>query len=193
MEMETRVLPGAVEVRKTGDSMTLAGTGIQWGVLSADLGGFREKFAPNSITLDDDSRVVWQHDGRYVFGRQGAGTARFTMDESGAHYEADPPKAQWADDAVESIRRRDVYQNSFKFSVKEGGESWGRDSDGVMIRTVTSAHIYEMGPQTEPAYPTTTVAMRSLQAAIEAEARQKTPVPGAGVVDQLKATDRPID
>ncbi len=169
MEYEVRALPGTVEVRKKGESDTIAGTGIQWGVLSLDLGGFREKFAADSIELNDDSRVVWQHDNRFVFGRQGAGTASFTVDETGAHYEATPPDAQWARDAMASIRRGDVYQNSFKFSIKEGGESWGRDTDGVMIRTITGARIYEMGPQTEPAYPTTTVALRSLEAALAAE------------------------
>lgn len=169
MEMETRVLPGTVEVRKSDAGTTIEGTGIQWGVLSSDLGGFREKFEAGSVEFDDDARVIWQHDGKYVFGRVGAGTATFTADERGLHYTASPPDAQWAKDAVESIRRKDVYQNSFKFSVREDGETWGRDTDGVMIRTIRKARIYEQGPQTEPAYPTTTVAMRSLEAALAAE------------------------
>lgn len=188
MELETRALPGTVEIRKDGERRQVAGTGIQWNTLSSDLGGFREEFAPGSITIDDETRVVWQHDNRYVFGRKGAGTAVFTVDDTGAHFVADPPNAQWARDAMESIERGDVYQNSFKFSIPEprkDNQKWEK-RDGVMVRTVLKAHIYEMGPQTEPAYPTTTVALRSMEEALkETASEQPAAKVDPGVVEKL--------
>jgi len=162
--MERRVVTaGPVEVRADGDSgPTLMGIAVRFGSLSVDLGGFREEFEPGAFadTLStDDIRVVWQHDNSYVFGRVKAGTARLWEDEGALRYSATPPDAGWARDAMESIRRGDIDQNSFAFQAID--ERWER-RDEEMVRIVTRARLYEVGPQTTPAYPDTTVAVRSL-------------------------------
>jgi HK97 family phage prohead protease len=168
---EVRSLDGT-EVRAAGErAETLTGTALRYGSRSLDLGGFREEFAPGAFDASlesDDLRVLWQHDGRYVFGRVRSGTARIWSDEAGLHYEATPPNAQWARDAMESIRRGDVTCNSFAFRVEKGGERWERQG-GELVRTVTKARLYEVGPQTDPAYTDTTVAVRGMEAHLAAE------------------------
>ena len=166
--IERRNLHGLVELRAEGDEPTIVGTGVKFGVLSEDLGGFREIFEPGAFTdslRDDDPRVVWQHNGEFVFGRVRSGTAKIWEDDEGLHFRATPPDAQWAKDAIESIKRGDVDQNSFAFlALDERFEV----QDGENVRIVSKAHLREVGPQTFPANPDTTVAVRSLEAAREA-------------------------
>lgn len=169
---EFRSIPA--EVRMEADGAVLRGEAVRFGSLSGDLGGFREEFAAGAFDegMDGDLRVLWQHDSRYVFGRTSAGTARFRSDLDALRYEADPPNAQWARDAMESIRRGDVTQSSFAFRVRDGGETWVR-REGELVRIVTSAQLLEAGPQTFPAYEDTAVAVRSMKAHLAAAAPQE--------------------
>lgn len=164
---ETRALPVA-EVRVSQDAEgrpVLEGYAVLWDSWSEDLGGFRERFVRGAFSRSleaDDIRVIWQHNPEYVFGRNRAGTAELQEDDRGLRYRVVVPDTQWARDALESIRRGDVTQNSFMFSVPKGGDEW-EIKDGMSYRTVKMARLYEVGPQTFPAYPDTSVAVRSLQ------------------------------
>ena len=164
---ETRALPVA-EVRVSQDAEgrpVLEGYAVLWESWSEDLGGFRERFVRGAFSRsieEDDVRVIWQHNPEYVFGRNTAGTAELEEDDRGLRYRVVAPDTQWARDALESIRRGDVTQNSFMFSVPQGGDEW-EIKDGMSYRTVREARLFEVGPQTFPAYPDTSVAVRSLQ------------------------------
>lgn len=162
-KMETRRLE-EIRVAKGEKGDVIEGYAVKWDSPSRDLGGFVEEFERGAFTetiIEDDIRVQWQHDPRYVFGRMKAGTAEVWEDDVGLGFRAYPPDAQWARDAIESIRRGDVDQNSFKFGVKPNGERWSH-RDGMRIRTIVSAYLREVGPQTEPAYEDTEVALRSM-------------------------------
>lgn len=165
MEIEVRTILGEVRAGD-GDNPVLRGSSITYGHLSEDLGGFREKFAPGTfdgLLEHPDLRVVNQHDNTYVFGRVGAGTARYRVHEGRVLYEADPPDAQWARDAMASIRRGDIYQSSFAFRVAKGGDDYEK-VDGEIIRTVYAvSEFLESGPQTTPAYRTTSTVVRALE------------------------------
>lgn len=165
--IEKRNLYGLVTCRANGlkSDREIVGTGVKFGVLSEDLGGFREVFEPNSFAdslRDDDPRVVWQHDGKFVFGRVRSGTAKIWEDDVGLQYSAKPPDATWSDDAIVSIKRGDVDQNSFAFVALD--ERW-EVQDGENVRIVSKAHLREVGPQTFPANLDTSVAVRSLASA----------------------------
>ena len=168
--IEHRSLDGTVTADKE-----VVGTALRYNSWSRDLGGFRERFAPGAFAeslAQDDTRVVWQHDNKYVFGRVQAKTATIYEDADGLHYRATPPDAQWAKDATESIRRGDVTQNSFSFSIPEPrdkNQHWEK-RDGMVWRTVLKGSLNEVGPQTNPAYTDTTVAMRSMEEALKAPA-----------------------
>jgi HK97 family phage prohead protease len=167
--IERRAIADA-EARAKSDDGKVAGTGVFFNSWSADLGGMRERFLPGAFDQsirEDDIRVQWQHSSQHVLGRVRAGTARVWADERGLHYEADPPDAQWARDAVESIRRGDVDQNSFAFFLERDDDQEWEERDGLFWRTIRRARLREVGPQTDPAYPDTTVAMRSIPQVVE--------------------------
>lgn len=149
------------ETRSEGER--LEGVALRFGARSVEIPGFREPFyeefeagAFDASLSEDDIRVLWQHDPSCVLGRVKAGTARVWADTEALRYTATPPDAQWAHDAMESIRRGDVDQNSFAFRVEAGGERWER-RDGKVYRTVSAARLFEVGPQTMPAYEDTSV------------------------------------
>ena len=171
--IERRDLHG--EVRAAGDEEEgkLAGIALKFGSPSVEMGGWREEFMPDAFdeSLEsDDIRVIWQHDNRHVFGRVKAGTARVWADDKALRYEATPPDAGWARDAMESIRRGDVTQNSFGFQALDE-EVISRD--GETVRVVTRARLVEVGPQTNPAYPDTEVVVRSLPSATLAKLQSR--------------------
>src|SRR5690606_8513455 len=82
----------------------------------------------------------------------------------GLRIQIDPPATQWAQDALVTMERGDVDQMSFAFTVRADGERWEQRSDGTIIRTLLAggcAQLYDVSPVTYPAYPQTTVSVRS--------------------------------
>lgn len=127
-------------------------------------GEFREVIAPGAFAESltrDDIRALWQHDTAQVLGRKSAGTLTLEEDERGLRVEIHPPNTQTGRDAVELIKRGDVSEMSFGFSVAPQGDDWHEDPDGTIIRTIRKAKLYEVSPVTFPAYPQTEVGMRS--------------------------------
>lgn len=171
MEIERRIVERPVELRKLDDGrMLIEGYAALYGVLSDDLGGFREMLAPGAFSdrLGDDVRALWQHDPLYVFGRTAAGTLTLSEDEIGLRYTVIPPDAQWARDAVASMARGDVNQSSFAFTVLDG-EAWTQRDDGMVIRTITRvARLYDVSPVTYAAYPQTSVSVQQRAQALRA-------------------------
>ena len=67
-----------------------------------------------------------------------------------------------------SLKRGDVDQSSFSFTVGKDGQEWTetRDGDGptIFTRTIKKvSRLYDVSPVTYPAYPDATVALRSLE------------------------------
>lgn len=117
-------------------------------------GAFRDRLA-------DDVRALWQHDPLYVFGRTTSGTLELREDDTGLRYRVETPDAQWARDALASIRRGDVNQSSFAFAITDGAQ-WDLGEDGQVTRTITRvARLYDVSPVTFPAYPETSADVRS--------------------------------
>lgn len=181
---ESRNLAAAMgaEVRAVADGgeEVLEGTGLRYGSLSRDMGGWQEVFEDGAFAesiAQDDLRVIWQHDPKCVFGRVRAGTARI-WEEGGIQYRATPPEAQWARDAMASIRRGDVDQNSFRFIARK--QRWER-RDGIDTRVILEATLIEVGPQTNPAYEDTSVAVTGLAA------WQESPTRAAAIAEEQAA------
>jgi phage head maturation protease len=71
------------------------------------------------------------------------------------------PKTSLGDEALESIRRKDVLGSSFAFTVKE--DKWEIQPDGSYIRTILAFdRLYDCSIVYTPAYSDTSVAVRSL-------------------------------
>ena len=162
MDRETRVCPLSIEEREQ-KTPRLIGYAARFNVLSENLGGFRETIRPGAFdnVLTDDVRALINHDSTLILGRTGAGTLSLASDENGLHYTIEPPETRYAADLMQSIRRGDVSQSSFAFTIDQ--DSWKEDEDGRVIRTIESVRrLYDISPVTFAAYPDTDVAVRSL-------------------------------
>lgn len=145
------------------DAGRLTGYASVYNSLSEDLGGFRERISPAAFTrtLDDtsaDVRALVNHDSSLVLGRRSAGTLRLSTDKNGLGVEIYPPDTSYARDLRMLIERGDVNQMSFGFIVR--ADEWTIE-ETVRVRTVTDVELIEVSVVTIPAYPDTTVAIRS--------------------------------
>lgn len=173
-EIERRTVPlGLLEVRQAGENgeAHIVGHAALFGVLSEDLGGFRERIEPGAFarSLAGDVRALWNHDANYVLGRTTAGTLQLSEDAQGLRVEIEPPDTTWARDLLVTIRRGDVNQMSFGFRVPHGGEQWTSE-DGMNVRTLTNVELFDVSPVTFPAYPQTSVAVRNKVQSLRAQA-----------------------
>lgn len=165
-DTERRAFAEPVEVRKT-DTPGLSGYAAVFGSVAEIAGMFREQIAPGAFrdaVGRDDVRALFNHDANFVLGRTGAGTLRLSEDDKGLRYDVDPPDTTWARDLMVSVERGDVNQSSFAFEVTE--ETWDYGKRGEMpMRTIKAVRLYDVSPVTYPAYESTSVSARSLEAA----------------------------
>jgi HK97 family phage prohead protease len=167
---ERRNLTGTAEIRATsGDQITMRGYAYRFNELSHNLGGFRERILPGAGGRSlgvNDVFATFNHDNNNVIGRQSAGTLRTGEDAEGGWYEIDLPNTTVGRDLAELLQRGDVNGSSFTFYVNDGGQRRASQDDpetGLPIREITSMDVRELGPVTNPAYPTTDAALRSIE------------------------------
>jgi HK97 family phage prohead protease len=158
-EIERRCLPTS-EVRIDGESTPkITGYAAVFDVW-ADIGGwFREKIKPGAFTKtikEADVRALMNHNENYVLGRNKAGTLKLREDSKGLAVEIDPVPATWADDLLKSMRRGDVNQMSFGFTVNKSEVDYEKDE-----RILTDVTLFDVSVVTYPAYPTTSAQVRS--------------------------------
>jgi HK97 family phage prohead protease len=130
---------------------------------SLDLGGFFEVIAPGAFSntiKSADVRALFNHDANFILGRTKSRTLSLAEDEKGLSVRISPPDSIWANDLLESIKRGDIDQMSFGFTVSEAGQRWQR-SGGEIVRTLLDVELYDVSPVTYPAYPQTDVSARS--------------------------------
>jgi HK97 family phage prohead protease len=175
MEHEKRVLAIKdlkVEKRTAGETLPkITGYAAVFDSLSEDLGGFREKIAPGAFKKAikrSDARALVNHDSNLLLGRQSSGTLRLKEDSTGLHMEIDPPDTSYARDLITLIERGDIREQSFGFTVKT--ETWEDIDKREPIRTLVEIdRLYDVSPVAYPAYPETSVALRSLEEAKKTE------------------------
>ncbi len=164
VEFRRRTFP-LIEMRVEGDEgerPKIVGHAAVFNELSEPLWGFRERILPGAFKEAierDDVRALVNHDPNYVLGRNKAGTLRLAEDERGLAVEIDPPDTQWARDLMVSMRRGDVNQMSFAFTVLD--EEFSKE-DGENIRILKKVRLHDVSVVTYPAYPQTDVQVRSI-------------------------------
>ena len=176
---EIRAIPAKFRVKEAeNEPLKIIGYAARFNELSDEMWGMREKIAPGAFTEaigQSDVRALWNHDPNYVLGRTKNGTLQIREDEQGLFYEVTPPDAQWARDLVESIKRGDVDQSSFAFTVDVEQLD---ESNNPVIRTIVKVReLFDVSPVTYPAYPTATSGVRSLSDV--AKEHKKEPAPKA--------------
>lgn len=158
---ETRVH----ETRMAAEGSKLVGYPAVFNRRSVKLWDFYEVIKPGAfkrtIANGADVRALLNHDPNFVFGRTKSGTLLLAEDATGLSADINPPDAQWARDRVESVRRGDVDQMSFAFRAMPGGESWRMEGNDL-VRELTDVELFDVSVVTYPAYPETTVAVRSI-------------------------------
>ncbi len=152
-----------LEIRKAeGEQTKIIGYAVRWDQLSRPIFGmFQERFARGSFAgtlVNPDVYASWQHDSREVLGRT-PNTLILTEDEIGLRYEITPPS--WAEKHVETIERGDVRGSSFIF--RSVVDEWDESNPDMPIRTVKEAELFEVSPVTTPAYPQSSVGIRSVE------------------------------
>jgi HK97 family phage prohead protease len=174
--------------RRDGMKPKIVGYAAVFDKLSSDLGGFVEKIkrgAFKEALKRSDPRGLFNHDPNYVLGRMSSGTLKLEEKRDGLWMEIEPPDTQLIRDMVLSpIERGDVNQQSFAFMVEEDEwENVDEKSKGPIVRTIKKVfELFDVSPVTYPAYPDTSVALRSLDAAKEKTLAFKE----ATLVDKLR-------
>ncbi len=188
MDREIRAIQAEFRIQQTeNEPLKIIGYAARFNELSEEMLGMREKIAPGAFTEaigKSDVRALWNHDPNYVLGRTKNGTLQIREDEHGLFYEVTPPDAQWARDLVESIKRGDVDQSSFAFTVDV--EQWDESGNPVVRTIVKVRELFDVSPVTYPAYPTATSGVRSLQDVAKEHKAAPAPKAPEHLRDKLK-------
>lgn len=156
----------STELRVDTSAQKIVGYAAKYDLSSEDLGGFREFIRPGafqrSLDSNPDVRALIDHNPSLILGRTVSGTLRLETDATGLRVVIDPPDTQYAADLMAVMARGDVSQMSFAFTTTE--DSWDL-VDGQRVRSLLAVELHDVSVVTYPAYPDTSVAVRSLQAA----------------------------
>jgi HK97 family phage prohead protease len=134
-----------------------------------DMGSFDEEIDMDAFNDADfsEAAALFNHDQNIVLGRVKNNTLVIKRDGNALVYNIFPPETHAAEDVMKLIKRGDIYQSSFAFSLMENGDRWEM-KDGRMKRTITKINkVYDVSPVTYPANPNTTVASRSMERHIQ--------------------------
>lgn len=145
------------------DAVAVQGVFCVYASPSVDM-GFVEVIERGALTRAierSDIRALYNHDANYVLGRTPQ-TLRVWEADDGGHFRV-PSMPRSRADVAEAIDRGDVTGCSFAFRVLQ--DDWAQGADGLAIRRILEIQeVYDVGPVVYPAYPDTTVALRSLDA-----------------------------
>lgn len=186
MKKEIRNLPSKqTEVRANSEKRTIEGYAIIFNVRSALIdGNFTEIIMPSAVDgviPNSDVLALLNHDknkGLLARSRFGKGTLSLEVDNKGVRYNFEAPKTPLGEETLEGVKRGDIANSSFSFTVAENGQVWERQSDGKYQRTITQFdRIFDVSPVYDPeAYTDATVAVRSLQEFRDNEGKTDPPV-----------------
>lgn len=163
---ETRNLE-VIEIRADSESRNIEGYAAIWETWSNDLGGFREKIRRGAFRQSirsDRIYATWQHDTSRILARRnaGKGTLQLREDENGLEFRFEAPDTTLGNDTLVMVERGDIDSMSFGFIAQK--DEWNREGeDGMAERTLVQARLVDIGLVSFPAYPDTSVAVRSLE------------------------------
>ncbi len=154
--MEKRIFNVETRVDSTDDGKdVVVGYASVYDSRSNNLGGFYE-FVERGVFNEDlinssDVRSLINHDPNLILARSTSGTLKLSADERGLKYEFEMPETSYGKDLAISMKRQDVNQSSFAFTVQE--DDWSTDADGNNIRTIKKiGELFDISAVTYPAY-----------------------------------------
>lgn len=122
---------------------------------------FREMIAPGSVgpaLQRSDIRALFNHDPNHLLARTSSGTLEVREDDKGMYFEFDMPESR--QDLYELIKRGDLNQCSFAFTVAREEWRYNKDEDKEERVIQEFDTIYDVGPVTYPAYESTSISAR---------------------------------
>ena len=159
-EAEKRTM-GTIQVRDAeGEDMVLEGYAAVFNS-ETDLGHFREVIKPGAFddVMTNDVRALINHDPNLILGRTENGTLELSTDERGLKYRVKLGNQSYAKDFYESVKRGDISQSSFAFTIEK--QSWNEERT---VRSVDKVRqLLDVSPVTYPAYAAATVQAREQQ------------------------------
>ena len=131
-----------------------------------------ERNALDGVIAKSNVFALLNHDserGILARSKNGEGTLTLTVDDKGLKYRFEAPHTALGDELLEYLRRGEISESSFAFTVAEGGDTWERGSDGSWKRTIHQIdRLFDVSPVFDAAYSATSVCLRGKEQA-EAE------------------------
>ena len=163
------------EIRKaeiqSASGRTVSGYAVRFETESVNM-GFVEVIKRGAITDEtiktSDVFALLNHNENTVLARSnhGVGSLTLRVDNDGVYYEFEAPNTANGDELLEHIKRGEISQSSFAFTVsnEDGAETWTKRSDGVIVRQINKiSRLYDISPVYQPAYTETTCSRRALE------------------------------
>ena len=152
-----------LEMRAATEGRTIEGYAALYNS-TTDLGWFAERIEPGAFDAADMSDVValFNHDPNFPLARTSSGTLYLELDDKGLKYKFEVPNTSYGNDLLESIKRGDISQSSFAFTIDK--QSWVEEQGKNPLRVIERVGVlFDVSPVTYPAYKDTTVSARSLE------------------------------
>lgn len=167
-----------VTANEEDEKRTVEGYALLFGINSDNL-GFEEvieRGALDGVLGKSDVFALLNHDrskGILARAKNGNGSLSLEVDTKGLKYRFEAPKTALGNELLENLRRGEIDQSSFAFTVADGGEKWERQKNGVWKRTISKfERIYDVSPVYNAAYSKTSMYMRGKEEA-EKELKQR--------------------
>ncbi len=194
---EIRCIASDVEIRSyegdkenTGNRMT--GYAVKFNDITTIGNQFQERVMPTAFNGVDmaNTLALWNHNYDEPVGRAGK-NLHLSVDDEGLRFDIDLPNTTKGNDIAELVRTGIVGGCSFGFTIADQDIDFQRD--GMPLNTINQVgSLYEITFTAIPAYPTTEVTMRSIEAAMEAEAPVQE-VATEEVVAEVPTTDTTVE
>ncbi len=156
----------SAQLRKAKEGRKLGGYAARFNERSLDLGGFVEQLLPGCfaacLQTDTEIRALCDHDQTKILAKRSNGSLRISEDSQGLAVEFDVPATSYGDDLIACCDAGLVNQMSFGFfCLEDRWENLQENGKPVVLRSVVRADLFEITATSVPAYPSTSLAMRS--------------------------------
>ena len=125
----------ALQTLEKVEDNVIEGYALKFNKESRDLGGFVETISPEALEGVDltDVRCFMDHDSSKLLGRTSSGTLQLNVDDVGLHFRCVLPDTSNGRDAMELVKRGDLNQCSFGFTVAK--DKWIKGQN-IMKRSI---------------------------------------------------------
>lgn len=178
---EERAMPTVIKDTEGNDTRTIEGYAVVFEKESRMMmdwwkgNKFVEVIKRGAVTNADlrkwDIKALAEHSPSRLLARsyEGKGSLTLAVDDYGVLYRFEAPNTVEGDNAIELIKRGDIFGSSFAYTTDETSNvKYTKQKDGSMLREVTRLdRMYDVSIVTDPAYFGTNVTVRSLGDLIE--------------------------